>query len=204
MGMKKGQNFNHPKRGSVISVDPIRRPEDIKLIKNQLSDSPTESALFVVGINTNLRPVDLSNLKTDMIRLPGNRTAGSVTIREQKTQKKRIVILNKVCVFVIEKMLRWRCSIEIKSQYLFCGSNGGKLSSPNITALVKGWCLKAQLGGNYGGHTLRKTWGYHQYRRFNASLPDLMKCYNHSSQKQTLDYLCIVDEDIKRLFSNEI
>lgn len=202
--MKKGENYNRPKRGSVISVDPIRNPNDIHLIKHNLIINIPEITLFVVGINTNLRPVDLCNIKTETVRLPGNRQQGYIYIREQKTKKKRTVVLNKLCVRHIEKMLGLRSSLGIETPYLFCGAKGGKLTSPIITGLVKKWCKEAQLVGNYGGHSLRKTWGYHQYRRFNASLPDLMKCFNHSSQKQTLDYLCIVDEDIVRLFSNEI
>ena len=70
--------------------------------------------------------------------------------------------------------------------------------------LVKKWCRKINLKGNYGSHTLRKTWGYHQRVTFNVGIPVLMECFNHSTQKQTLDYLCVQPEEIKSVYANEL
>ena len=36
-----------------------------------------------------------------------------------------------------------------------------------------------------------------------VDLPRVMVCFNHSSQKQTLDYLCIQPEEIKGVYENE-
>ncbi len=52
------------------------------------------------------------------------------------------------------------------------------------------------------GHTLRKTWGYHQRVSFNVGIPELMVCFHHSTQRQTLDYLCIQPEEIKSVYLN--
>ena len=73
-----------------------------------------------------------------------------------------------------------------------------------INALVKKWCRAIHLKGNYGSHTLRKTWGYHQRVTFNVGIPELMVCFNHSTQKQTLDYLCVQPEEIRSVYANEI
>jgi len=40
--MEKGQNFNHPKKGSRIEVEPIRREKDIKAIIQLLSGHPRD------------------------------------------------------------------------------------------------------------------------------------------------------------------
>ena len=53
--MQKGQNFNHPEKGSQIKVEPIKLKRDIQTIKKLLADKPLDLALFTVGINTNLR-----------------------------------------------------------------------------------------------------------------------------------------------------
>ena len=45
--MKKGQNFNHPPKGSSIKVDPIKSTKHIKNIKKLLADKPLDYALFV-------------------------------------------------------------------------------------------------------------------------------------------------------------
>lgn len=35
-------------------------------------------------------------------------------------------------------------------------------------------------------------------------LPTLMECFNHSTQKQTLAYLCVQPEEIKNVYENEL
>jgi hypothetical protein len=66
--------------------------------------------------------------------------------------------------------------------------------------MVKAWCKAIKLKGNYGSHTLRKTWGYHQRVTYQVDIPTLMVCFNHATQKQTLDYLCIQPEEITNVF----
>jgi hypothetical protein len=51
---------------------------------------------------------------------------------------------------------------------------------------------------------LRKTWGYHQRVTYKVDIPTLMVCFNHATQKQTLDYLCIQPEEITNVFNNEL
>ena len=51
------KNPNYPKKGATIKVEPITELKDVKLIKRPLKDKPRDSCLFIMGINTNLRPV---------------------------------------------------------------------------------------------------------------------------------------------------
>lgn len=90
------------------------------------------------------------------------------------------------------------------SDYLFKSPKGPVLTVPSVHRLVKGWCRDIKLKGNYGSHTLRKTWGYHQRVTFGVDLPRLMVCFNHSTQCQMLDYLCIQPEEIKDVYENEL
>ena len=76
------------------------------------------------------------------------------------------------------------------------------LTVSTVNNMVKAWCKEINLKGNYGSHTLRKTFGYHQRVTFNTELPLLMACFNHSTQKQTLDYLCIQADEIKDVYMN--
>ncbi len=75
-------NPNHPKKGSIIKVEPIRETTDIDRIKNILEGRPRDYALFTLGINTNLRASDLLRITVDQVDSipPG----GSFTIREKK------------------------------------------------------------------------------------------------------------------------
>ena len=74
------------------------------------------------------------------------------------------------------------------------------LTVSSVNRLVKSWCAQASLNENYGSHTLRKTWGYHQRVGNNASVAKLMKAFGHSSETQTLEYLGILATEVYALY----
>jgi len=197
--MEKGQNFNHPPKGSSIKVEPIKSKKHIQTIKKLLADKPLDYALFTVGINTNLRASDLLRIKVRQVKdLNPN---DEIVLNEKKTKKERRINRNKACILAIKRLLASREYSD--KDYLFTGQRG-VLTVPTVNAKVKAWCRAINLKGNYGSHTLRKTWGYHQRVSFGTDLPTLMECFNHSTQKQTLAYLCVQPEEIKNVYENEL
>jgi integrase len=197
--MKKGENFNHPKKGSTIKVEPIKDKKNIQTIKKLLADKPVDYALFVIGINTNLRASDLLGIKVGQVKdLKPNE---DFALNENKTKKERRVTLNKACVLAVQSLLTSKTYSD--KDYLFTGQRG-VLTVPTVSQKVKSWCRAINLKGNYGAHTLRKTFGYHQRVTFGTDLPTLMEIFNHSTQKQTLTYLCVQPEEIKNVYENEL
>jgi len=196
-------NPNHPQKGRSIKVEPIRDRKDIALIKKILADRPLDLAMFVVGINTNLRASDLLNITIDHVR--GLKPGESFEIKEKKTGKLRRVTMNAACVNAIRPLIEKNSLQEAVQggEILFVGQRG-PVTVPGLSKKVKCWCQDAKLKGNYAAHTLRKTWGYHQRVTFGVDLPTLMECFNHGTQKQTLAYLCIQPEEIKSAFMNEL
>jgi integrase len=198
--MKRGENFNRPKRGARIKVEPIRNLKDIATIKKLLKDRPRDLVLFTLGINTNLRASDLLSIKADDVR--GLKAMDEIELREKKTGKIRRISLNGACIEAIRGLL---ASAPFEDgDFLFKSQRGEVLTVPSLHRLVKGWCKELKLNGNYGSHTLRKTWGYHQRVTFGRGLPELMVCFNHSTQRQTLDYLCIQPEEIRSVYENQL
>jgi len=193
------KNPNHPKKGSIIKVLPITDMKDIKLIKKLLDDKPRDLCLFTLGINTNLRASDLLRITAGQVR--GLKPGDELVLREKKTGKERRITLNKTVINTIQRLLGSREYTD--DDYLF-SSKRGVLTVPSLNRLVKSWCKTINLRGNYGTHTLRKTFGYHQRVTFGMGLPELMTVFNHSSQKQTLDYLCVQPDEVKSLYLNEI
>ena len=124
-----------------------------------------------------------------------------IELKEKKTGKARRITLNKACVQAAQRLLASRPYAD--EDLLFTGQRG-PLTVPSMHRLVKGWCRAINLRGNYGSHSLRKTWGYHQRVSFGVDIPRLMVCFNHSTQRQTLDYLCIQPEEIKDVYQNEL
>jgi len=60
-------------------------------------------------------------------------------------------------------------------------------------------------GIRIGGHTLRKTWAFHQWKDFGVPLVVIMRRLNHSDPKITMDYLCITDNEVEDiLIENEL
>ena len=197
--MTKGTNGNHPVKGSMIRVEPVKTIKDIKAIKVLLGKKPRDLALFTLGINTNLRAVDL--LKIMVAQVENLKPLESIGVKEQKTGKLKQVTLNKACVDAILKLIASRDYQD--DDYLFLGQRG-RLTVPSVNRLVKSWCAAINLKGNFGAHTLRKTFGYIQRVVFGTGLPELMVCFNHSTQRQTLEYLCIQPEEIKSVYANEL
>jgi integrase len=197
--MEGTRNQNRPQKGDQIKVDPIKKRKDIDSIKKLLGDDPRNSALFTIGINTNLRASDLLRIRVGQVRdlKPGD----EIELKERKTGKSRRITLNKACVQAVQRLLASRPYAD--EDLLFTGQRG-PLTVPSVHRLVKGWCRAINLRGNYGSHSLRKTWGYHQRVTFGVDIPRLMVCFNHSTQRQTLDYLCIQPEEIKGVYENEL
>ena len=189
-------NPNHPRKGSTIKVEPIRHLKDIKSIKRLLQDSPRDFCLFTLGINTNLRASDLLAITAGMVR-----NEEELVLKERKTGKERRITLNPITQKAIRRLLDSREYDD--DDRLFQGQRG-PLTVPTVNRLVKGWCKAINLRGNYGSHTLRKTFGYHQRVTFGRGLPELMTVFNHSTQRQTLDYLCVQPEEIKDIYLNEL
>jgi integrase len=187
------------RRGEKGTVEPIKSLKDIKHIKLLLKDKPRDLALFTVGINTNLRASDLCGITVGLVKdvTPG----GDFAFDEKKTGKERRVTLNKACVDAIQKLLASRSFLD--SDQLFNGRRGN-IKTTTIIYLVKQWTAAINLKGNYGSHTLRKTWGYHQRKHFCVDIPTLMVIFNHSSQKQTLSYLCVQPDEIKDVYLNQL
>jgi len=197
--MQKGENFNRPKAGSRIKAEPIRDVKDIKAIRKMLGGSDLYQALFTLGVNTNLRASDLVQIRAGQVR--NARPMDEIELREKKTGKLRRISLNKACTDALLRLLATGAYRD--DEPIFRGQRG-TLTVPSVHRLVKSWCRQINLTGNYGSHTLRKTWGYHQRVTFGVGLPELMVCFNHSTQRQTLQYLCIQPEEVRNVYANEL
>jgi integrase len=193
-------NPNHPKKDSQIKVEPIKTLKDIKAIKKLLMDNPRDLALFTLGINTNLRASDLVNITVKQVS--DLKAGDDLVLKEKKTGKERRISLNAACITAIQSLLK-SSSLD-DDDPLFKSRKGSKLLVQSVHRLVKGWCAEINLKGNYGSHTLRKTWGYHQRVTFGSDLPTLMECFNHATQRQTMKYLCVQPDEIKSIYANEL
>jgi integrase len=173
-------------------VQPIRHKEQIEEMKRALLDSGyRDYMLFVLGINTGLRISDLLQLQVADVR---DKT--HVTITEGKTDKTKRFFLNPQLQEEIASYIQGMDD----HQYLFESQKGENRPISRVQAYrVLSKAAKAVGLEEVGTHTMRKTFGYWHYREF-GDVAELQQLFNHSSQRVTLDYIGISqDETDKRL-----
>ena len=199
--MKKGGNANHPKKGDRIAVEPIRRIKDIKAISKLTLGNPRDHLLFIMGINNGLRAGDLVKLKVKQVRYL--KVGHTLTIKESKTGKDNILVINKTVYKALRNFLDLVQPDD--ADFLFASRKGDRhIQSQAVSKMVKKWTKAINLWGNFGAHTLRKTWGYVQRTVHGVGFEIICKRYNHSSPAITMRYLGIQDKEVHSTLMNEI
>ena len=159
-------------------VEPIKNPKDINKLMQYLDGKKNKRdlMLFAVGISVGLRAGDLLKLKwNDILDNKGN-MVDSVAIIEEKTDKKREFELNTTAKKGMKVYLDSINDDINMDAYVFRSQKGGALTVESAHKIVKTTLKELNIKGNYGTHTLRKTWAYHMY-------------INNSSNPMMLPYL---------------
>ena len=149
-------------------------------------------------MNNGLRVGDL--LKLQVEDLENMKIGDTLTIKESKTGKANILVINKTVFKALKAYLA-----DGPEGYLFASKKTkNPLKVNSVNKLVKGWCRAINLRGNYGAHTLRKTWGYLQRTKHGVGFEIIAKRYNHSNPAVTMRYLGIEDKEVHNTLMNEI
>lgn len=182
-----------PEKGSTITIEPLRSLEEVARVKAVLAKRPRDLALFTLGVNTNLRATDLLALRGDQI----DWLTGTLTMREGKTGKKRVTPLGPPVMALLYPLAT--------DGFLFASEKTGKpLTMSAWNNMMKLWCLRAGLRGNYGARTIRKTWAYLQHKVFGVPIESISAELNHSSLRETFRYLALTPPETARIFANYI
>ena len=199
--MNQKSTSNRPAKDSQITVSPIRKIKNIKAISKLLSDNPRNYLLFTMGINNGLRTGDLLKLKVGQVK--DLKIGETLTIRESKTKKNNILVINKA---VYKALRNFIDTIKPNGEdFVFESRKGNQaLTVSAVNKMIKKWTGAINLKGNYGAHTLRKTWGYHQRVTYGVGFEIISKRFNHSSPAVTMRYLGIEDKEVHDTLMNEI
>lgn len=182
-------------------VQPIRDKKKIAQIKNLLRGEKRYRDLlfFVVGVNSALRVSDLLALRVgDFVDADGT-IRDSFVIHDQKTGKRNEVHINQAIREALVEYLAAYPGVEASVDHaLFFNPRHGyrrPIQRTMAWQIVSEVCQAVGLRGNFGTHTLRKTWGY-QARMAGVPLELIMHKLNHSNAQVTKRYLGITDEEI--------
>lgn len=176
-------------RKGMQMVQPIRDIRKIEAMKKILrAGGKRNELLFILGINSALRVSDLLGLKVADVLDQKGKLKEAVSLNERKTGKSKLFPLNDSAKKAIKEYVD-----EAKPEYdapLFPSRKVGKAISR-----VQAWEILSNAADevgleHVGTHTLRKTFGYHVYKRTN-NLGLVQKLLNHRSSGETLRYIGI-------------
>jgi len=184
-------------------VEPIRDRKKIAQIKNLLRGQERfrDLLLFVVGINAALRISDLLELQITHFLDEQGQIRQRFWIKEKKRGKRQEVVINESIREALEEYLTAYPGIgERQENFVFFNPKTNDYSHPIKRG--QGWkfitsiCREVGLRGNFGTHSLRKTWGYHA-RMSGVDLALIMHKLNHNSIAYTKRYLGVTDDELQ-------
>jgi integrase len=186
-------------------VEPIRDRKKIAQIKNLLRGQRRyrDLLLFVVGINSALRISDLLTLRIGHFIDNQGRIKHRFQIHEQKRGKRHeVVINNSIRESLIEYLEAYQGVSDNPDHFIFFNTKSNNYTGPikrgRAWKLITSICQEVGLRGNFGTHSLRKTWGYHA-RLQGVDLALIMHKLNHSSISTTKRYLGITDDELQEV-----
>jgi len=189
---------------NVNIVEPIRSENQIKQIRGNLyrQKNPRDYLIFVFGINSGLRIGDILSLKLEDVKDSQGNLKDYLDIKEQKTGKTRKVFFNKQIKEALNHYLK-KTDIFDLDQYLFTNEKSKKnkpITRIRAYQLINKWCKDVGLDCKVGGHTLRKTFGYHM-RMQGVSIERISNLLNHRNIKVTFRYIGINDDENKEVIN---
>jgi integrase len=188
-------------------VQPIRDTKKIDAMKSIMKGESNyrDLLLFTLGINTGLRISDILALKWKNF-LNGSKLlkAGEqLDVVEIKTKKVKTFVINKS---VAEALKLYYDSLDSVSPEdpVFLSRKTAKGELKPITRIAAWQMLNRYanmvgLDEGIGTHTLRKTFGYHLYKK-GVALEYIQKMLNHSSPAITLRYIGITQEQLNDIY----
>jgi len=180
-------------------VEPIRKIKDIENIKKLLKTEKSlrNYCLFICGINWALRASDL--LAINLCDIRELQIGQTKAITEKKTGKTNYITMNSATRKTIDAYLKQRTQKLEDNAPLFFSQKGQALKVRSLNRLVQQWTDSINLKGHYGSHSLRKTWGYIQRKKFGTPIELIQERYKHSSPSITRLYIGIEREEVEEI-----
>lgn len=202
----KKNELRNVDRGIRYEVSAFKSKKDIEKIKQFLmgKQNKRDYALFVLGINVGLRAQDLVELRVGDISNGRQTIAKKVQVIEQKTLKIREFEINKVAADALKVYLGSLPTYN-EDAWLFPSRKGSDhITVDCVRDIIKLTCKELNIKGNYGAHSLRKTFGYWVFVNNTQKNPlvlvTLQKIFNHTTQATTLRYIGIDSAEISNIY----
>lgn len=171
-------------------VEPIRNRGQLHDIEDWLKRyNPKYYVMFEVGVNSGLRVSDILPLRVEDVYHKTH-----IRIREKKTGKMKYFLINDD----LKSVLNSYCKGKKQGEFLVPSDPKfprQKPISPGMAYKVLRRAGEENRLTNLGTHSMRKTFGYHYYRKY-KDVAELMRIFNHSSPSITLRYIGIEQDGL--------
>jgi integrase len=174
------------------------------MIKGNLfrKKNPRDYLLFVFGINSGLRISDILSLKLGDVKDYRGEIKNYLDIKEQKTSKIRRVHFNDKIKEALNYYMEKTKLFDL-DRYLFTNEKSKKnipLSRVRAYQLINKWCRDVGINYKIGGHTLRKTFGFH-LKEQGVSIERISNLLNHRNIEVTFRYIGLNDDVNKEVIN---
>ena len=157
-------------------VEPIRNIENIKKLEKYFAHSNKRNLLlFTIGTNCGLRISDIVALNVGDVK-----NKSHIRIVEKKTGKFKKFPINSKLKPMIDEFTK----DKPPDKALFTTIFENRMDRFGAYYILKTACEAVGLQEKIGTHTLRKTFGYHHYKKF-KDVAMLQKIFNHSNPAVT-------------------
>lgn len=180
---------------NTVNVQPLRTSEEIEEMKLAIKRgngafpkrkelAERDLLLFLIGINTGLRVSDVVKLKVKDVK------QDTFYISEGKTDKKR-----EINVTVLREEIDQFIKDKEDNDYLFKSQRGDNHITTTQAYRVLTNAADYIRRDDIGTHTMRKTFGYHHYKKF-KDVALLQEIFNHEAPSITRRYIGIRQDEI--------
>jgi len=214
------QTHSNSMSGTPHEVYPIKKQQDLQAMINYFINKKNATTsikekkiamrdlmMFIIGINTALRAGDLLKLTWDNVFDSNGEFRDYTRLKEQKTSKFKNLSYNSACKNVITKYIQEFSPLIQPELHLFASRQGGTIEVKTACATLKEAATSCGFQFNVGSHTMRKTFGYwfiQNNKNDMTALAKLQELLNHSSQKTTLRYIGLADEETKKCYDSNV
>lgn len=175
----------------MTTVEPIRNLTELRKVEHILKKQSLRNlVLFTLGTNSGLRISDILALNVGDVK-----GKSFIRIVEQKTGKPKKFPIN----IKLKPMFDEFTYGKNEDEPLFTTIFNNRMERTSAYRIINTACKTANIEAKIGTHSLRKTFGYHHYKKF-KDVAMLQKIFNHSSPVVTLRYIGIEQEQIEKSY----